>query len=131
MEGRLLSHYEVLDKLGEGGMGVVYKARDLQLDRFVALKFLTPRLLDSAEALRRFRGEARSISSLNHAHIEVIHDIGEDNGAPFLVLEYLPGGTLRSRIDGRKLPLPELLQYALQIADGLAHAHARGLVHRD
>ena len=131
MNRSVVTHYEILAKLGEGGMGVVYKARDLHLDRVVALKFLAPRLLDSSEAVERFRGEARSVSALNHPNIEIIHEIGEDNGAPFLVLEYLPGGTLRSRIGGRQLVHSELVEYAIQMADGLAHAHRRGLIHRD
>ncbi|MEK7403769.1 MAG: protein kinase [Acidobacteriota bacterium] len=131
MENLVFSRYEILEKLGEGGMGVVYKARDPRLDRLVALKFLPPRLLDSAEARRRFANEARAISLLNHPNIAAIYDISEDGGAPVLVLEYLPGGTLRSRTEGRRLPLSEVIECGLQIAGGLGYAHRRGIVHRD
>jgi serine/threonine protein kinase len=131
MESRSISHYEVLEKLGEGGMGDVYKARDMRLGRFVALKFVAPRSLGSAQVVERFREEARAVSSLNHPHIETLYDIVEDCSSPVLVLEYLPGGTLHSRAGKRALSLPELLQYALPVADGLGYAHRRGIVHRD
>src|SRR5258708_5021503 len=97
MEHRTISHYELLDKLGEGGTGVVYQARDVLLDRLVALKCIAPHLLTSPQARRRFEDEARTLSSLNHPHIETIYDVIEDGGAPVLVMEYLPGGTLRGR----------------------------------
>jgi serine/threonine protein kinase len=126
-----ISHYEVLDKLGEGGMGVVYKARDTRLDRLVALKLLPPRLLDSAEARRRFAGEARAISTLDHPNIAAIYEVTEDRGAPVLVLEYLAGGTLRNRLCEGRLPLAEILNYAVQIADCLDYAHRHGILHRD
>src|SRR5438876_6543243 len=131
MEARKVSHYEILDKLGEGGMGVVYKARDVRLDRLVALKCIAPHLLDSPQARRRFVDEARTLSSLNHPHIETLYDVIDDAGSPVLVLEYLPGGTLRARAGGRKLAPAEPVAYALQIADGLEYAHRRGIIHRD
>src|SRR5579872_4135073 len=98
MQARTISHYEVLDQLGEGGMGVVYKARDTRLDRVVALKLLPPRLLDSADARRRFSDETRAISSLNHPGIATVYEVTEESGAPVLVMEYLPGGTLRTKL---------------------------------
>jgi CheY-like chemotaxis protein len=128
---RRLSHYEILDQLGEGGMGVVYKALDTRLNRPVALKLLPPRLLDSASARRRFEDEARAISALNHPNIATLYEITEDCGAPVLVLEYLSGGTLRTRIREGRLPLAEIVSYAAQIADGLGYAHRRGILHRD
>lgn len=136
MIGRTISHYEILECLGEGGMGVVYKARDLRLNRFVALKFL--RHGDEArwERLVRFRTEALAISALNHSHIATIYDIEETEGERFLVLEYMPGGTLRQKILARKkngevLSLENVLDYACQIVEGLAHAHRHGIIHRD
>jgi serine/threonine protein kinase len=127
----LVSHYEILEQIGEGGMGVVYKARDTQLDRLVALKLLPPRLLDSAQARRRFAEEARVISALNHPAIATIYEVAEDGGAPVLVLEYLPGGTLRDRIGGTPFPVTELVSYGLQVAEGLGYAHRHGILHRD
>src|SRR4051794_8109813 len=103
MEGRTISHYELLDQIGEGGMGVVHKARDTRLDRLVALKLLPTRLLDSPDARRRFADEARAISSLSHPGIATIYEVTDDGGAPVLVLEYLPGGTLRDRICAKPL----------------------------
>jgi len=133
---RIVSHYEILEKLGEGGMGVVYKARDSRLDRLVALKFLAARRLDSPRAAALFLEEARAISALNHPHIATLHDVGEDQGRKFLVLEYLPGGTLKSKIRElrrvrQRLSVAEVLEYAVQIAEGLAHAHRHGVIHRD
>src|SRR5262249_28017480 len=108
--GQHISHYEVLEKLGEGGTGLVYKARDLKLDRLVALKFLAPSLIPSGEARGRFLQEARVISTLNHPNIATIYDVEESDGQPFLVLEYLPGGSLRTKLaelrsSGRLLPM--------------------------
>ncbi len=127
----LRGHYEILATLGEGGMGVVYKARDTRLGRLVALKCLTMSALESAQARDRSLSEARAIAALNHPNIATIYEIGESDGAPVLVLEYLPGGTLRSRTGARPLSLPEIVQFGLQIADGLTHAHGHGVVHGD
>ncbi|HVW86618.1 MAG TPA: protein kinase [Bryobacteraceae bacterium] len=134
--GQTVSHYEIVEKLGEGGMGVVYKARDLFLHRFVALKFLPPEIAASPERLARLEAEARAISALNHPNIATIHAMEEDQGRRFLVLEYLEGGTLRERIRGyraqdRLFPVDEALRIGSQLAEGLAHAHRRGIVHRD
>ncbi len=136
MVGQRVSHYEILQKLGEGGMGQVYKARDLKLNRFVALKFLASSLLDSTSAHARFLQEARAISALNHPNIATIYDVEESEEGPFLVLEYLGGGTLRAKVQqnfaiGRKLPVEQVVGYAWQMACGLAHAHRSGIVHRD
>ena|ERR1041385_7462589 len=119
----MLGHYEILEQIGEGGMGVVYKARDTRLARLVALKFLAK----GAEGA----GEARAIAALNHPGIATIFEIGESDGAPVLVLEYLPGGTLRSRLEARRLSLAEIVECGLQAADGLAYAHSHGLIHGD
>lgn len=127
MRGR----YEMLGPLGEGGMGVVYKARDKQLDRMVALKFLSAGAVESAPARQRALDEARAIAALNHPNIATIYEIGETTVAPVLVLEYLPGGTLRSRSGAQPLSLAEIVDFGLQIADGLAHAHQHGVVHGD
>jgi eukaryotic-like serine/threonine-protein kinase len=131
-----VSHYEIIRKLGEGGMGVVYQARDTDLGRYVALKFLPPHLVSSPEKIARFRQEARAISALNHPRIATIYGMEETGGLKFLVLEYLPGGTLRERFLARRASgeMPtviQCLQWAIQIAEGLAHAHKRGIVHRD
>ncbi len=136
MVGRKLSHYEVLRKLGEGGMGVVYLARDTDLDRFVALKFLSPRVVDSPDKIARFRQEARAISALNHPHIATIYGMEEAGESTFLVLEYLPGESLREKLSevgarGEILPVHLAIDWTIQIAEGLAHAHRHGIVHRD
>ena len=136
MIGEAVSHYEILDKLGEGGMGVVYKARDLHLHRLVALKFLPPEITATAERIARFEQEARAISALNHPHIATIYAMEEFAGRRFLVLEYLPGGTLRQRIRefharNEPFPLPDALRIGVETAQGLAHAHRKGIVHRD
>ena len=123
--------HEILEKLGDGGMGVVYKARDTQLDRLVALKCLATGLMDSHQARHRSLDEARAIAALNHPNIATIYEIGENDGVPVLVLEYLPGGTLRARINARVFSLEEIVEYGVQVADGLAHAHAHGVVHGD
>jgi serine/threonine protein kinase/tetratricopeptide (TPR) repeat protein len=134
--GKRVAHYSIVEKLGEGGMGVVYKAHDLRLERFVALKALAPHLDGSAGARARFLREARAISRLNHAHIVTIYDVEETDDQIFLVLEYLPGGTLRTvvreaRSAGRQLPLDQVLLYTSQMGEALAHAHRNGIRHRD
>jgi eukaryotic-like serine/threonine-protein kinase len=131
MVGRTISHYEVIEKLGEGGMGVVYKARDTHLDRFVAIKVLPPQKIADAERKRRFVQEAKSASALNHPNIITIHDIASDDGLDFIAMEYVPGKALNQLITRKGLPLAETLRYAIQIADALATAHAAGIIHRD
>ena len=131
MIGRVISHYEILAKLGEGGMGVLYKARDSRLDRLVALKILRPDKVKDPERRRRFVLEARAASALNHPHIVTVYDIGETDGVHFIAMEHVEGTTLADRIGRRGLPLPDALRHAAQIADALAQAHAKGIVHRD
>ncbi len=136
MKGRVVSHFEIVEKIGEGGNGVVWKARDLRLPRFVALKFLSPDLAGSEEAQRRLRREAEAISVLSHPHIETIYEVGESEGRLFLALEYLPGGSLHGKIrsaagPGRQAPIRDVIACALDVAEGLAHAHRHGIIHRD
>ena len=131
MVGRTISHYEIVEKLGEGGMGVVYKAHDTHLDRFVPIKVLPPEKVADAERKRRFVQEAKSASALNHPNIITIHDIASDNGLDFIAMEYVPGKPLNQLIARKGLPLAEALKYAVQIADALAAAHAAGIIHRD
>ena len=131
-----VSHYEIIEKIAEGGMGIVYKARDVRLDRVVALKFLSPNLPASNDQVEQFFHEARAISKLNHPNIATIFEIDEVGEEPFLALEYLPGGTVREKIrdeyaDGKRMPVRKIVSYALAVARALAHAHRHGIVHRD
>ena len=131
MIGRVFGHFEVIQEIGSGGMGVVYKARDLHLDRFVALKILPPEKVADTERKRRFVQEAKAASALNHSNIVHIYDINTEAGVDYIAMEHVKGATLDDQIGHRGLQLKETLKYAVQIADALAKAHSAGIIHRD
>src|SRR5439155_18667674 len=131
MNGQTLGHYQMLEKLGTGGMGEVYKARDTRLDRPVAIKVLPEPIAKHEDLRARFEREARAVASLNHPHICTLHDIGNQDGIGYMVMEYMEGETLAARIEKGALPLDQALKFATQIADALDRSHRAGVTHRD